>query len=77
MSSCFFIDQVGHNLGMYHDFGDEHGGPGNPCDNGLGFMGYGSAPDRWSDCSRRDFEAQYANILGQGLPWCMPSNGPC
>ena len=32
--------EVGHNLGMFHDFNKRHGGGGNPCDN-SGFMSYG------------------------------------
>merc|ERR1719433_1441998 len=62
--------EMGHNLGMLHDFDDTHGGQGGPCD-GTGFMSYGSAPQQWSTCSKNDFEAHYNNVASQG-GWCLP-----
>ena len=71
----FFVIEVvahemGHNLGMLHDFDDTHGGQGGPCD-GTGFMSYGSAPQQWSTCSQSDFLAHYNNVNSQG-GWCLP-----
>ena len=52
--------EVGHNLGMYHDFHPKHGGPGGPCDK-KGIMSYGSLfRTGFSECSKRDFEKTYA-----------------
>merc|ERR1719369_221627 len=54
-----FAHELGHNLGMSHDFDSEHGGTGYPgeggkCD-GKGLMSYGSdRPDIWSSCSDTD-----------------------
>merc|ERR1712107_904334 len=62
-----YAHELGHNLGMHHDFASKHGGnnspgSGSPCD-GEGLMSYGSCkpscrdsqmPDRWSSCSVRD-----------------------
>lgn len=63
--------EIGHNVGMYHDFDSIHNGKG--CD-GTGFMSYGSHPYEWSTCSRDDFKAQYNKVTGQyGLPWCLPA----
>ena len=62
--------EVGHNMGMLHDFDDAHGGQGSACD-GTGFMSYGSAPQQWSTCSQSDFLAHYNNVNSQG-GWCLP-----
>merc|ERR1719369_2618588 len=54
-----FAHELGHNLGMRHDFDEQHGGTGFPgeggkCD-GKGLMSYGSdRPDIWSSCSDTD-----------------------
>lgn len=53
--------EMGHNLGMYHDFDSIHDGKG--C-NGQGFMSYGAVPTQWSTCSKEDFLGQY-NSLGK------------
>ena len=62
---------MGHNLGMWHDFDDVHGGQGGPCD-GQGFMSYGSAPNEWSTCSKSDFLAHYNEIVqSSNVAWCL------
>ena len=62
--------EVGHNLGMFHDFDKRHGGGGNPCDN-SGFMSYGPKVYKWSECSVKDFTAKYTLNKHN---WCMPGN---
>merc|ERR1711971_1511869 len=42
-SSSVVAHEMGHNMGMLHDFDDVHGGSNGPCD-GTGIMSYGSAP---------------------------------
>merc|ERR1712106_608886 len=50
-----FAHELGHNLGMKHDFADDHGGRVGPC-NKEGLMSYGKdRPNKWSECSDKDF----------------------
>ena len=58
--------EIGHNLGMDHDFSTAHSAAG--CD-GTGIMSYGNPPNQWSTCSKADFTAQYK--LRQAI-WCLP-----
>jgi len=60
--------EIGHNLGMKHDFDAYHGGSGGPC-NKEGFMSYGGK-SQWSECSVKDFTAQYTVNKDN---WCMPA----
>ena len=62
--------EVGHNMGMLHDFDEAHGGDGGACD-GTGIMSYGTVPQKWSTCSKNDFEAHYNQIVNWG-GWCLP-----
>jgi len=57
--------EIGHNLGMDHDFTEEHKAAG--CD-GTGIMSYGDPIDKWSECSKKDLQAHY---LTQKKNWCM------
>ena len=62
--------EIGHNLGMSHDFDPQHGGQNGYCDC-KGIMSYcNNAPQRWSSCSRNDFKAHYNMNKGN---WCLPS----
>ena len=62
--------EIGHNLGMSHDFDPQHGGDNGPCDC-KGIMSYcNNAPQKWSSCSRNDFKAHYNMNKGN---WCLPS----
>ena len=58
--------ELGHNLGMSHDFDSHHAAAG--CDN-TGVMSYGEAVNQWSTCSKSDFQAHYINMKAS---WCMP-----
>ena len=68
--------EIGHNLGMYHDHDQFHGGTGdddtstNVC-NRQGIMSYDRriTPKKWSDCSVNDFAAHYNSLKNN---WCLP-----
>jgi len=57
--------EIGHNLGMKHDFSTSHDASG--C-NGKGIMSYGDPPNQWSACSKNDFQAHYITNKSR---WCM------
>lgn len=58
--------EMGHNLGMRHDFDLS-----SSC---TGFMDYGNAPNEWSSCSQQEFLNHYNAIQSSSsLSWCMPS----
>jgi len=59
--------EIGHNLGMDHDFSTAHAAAG--C-NGKGIMSYGDPPNQWSECSVKDLQAHY---LANKNNWCMDS----
>ena len=61
--------EIGHNLGLWHDFISWHLADG--CNN-QGLMSYGDAPLEWSECSRNDFRAYFNHATKvDGLTWCM------
>jgi len=63
--------EMGHNMGMLHDFDSSHGGEDGAC-NGKGIMSYGSAPNVWSTCSKNDFLALYNSIISSSSKyWCL------
>jgi len=71
--------EIGHNLGMRHDFGKVHGGNGNPdtsknaC-NHKGTMSYGGAGaenGQWSTCSVNDFKETYNKRKKAYGKWCL------
>jgi len=71
--------EVGHNLGMHHDFAIENGGNDEAnqgasltdCD-GEGLMSYDPAPNKWSSCSQNNLKVQYHSIGANN--WCMTSS---
>ena len=62
--------EVGHNLGMKHDFDEAHGGQSSTCNQNNHIMSYGSSKEKWSTCSKADFEARYLQVKNV---WCMES----
>ncbi len=62
-----FAHELGHNLGMRHDFYKKHKAKG--CD-GEGIMSYGTPPNKWSECSAADFRAHYLVVQHK---WCLDS----
>ena len=67
--------ELGHNLGMYHDFSQWPFPPHleSGCDN-MGLMSYGQNHYRWSECSKNDFVAHYTR---NRYNWCMPGSIFC
>ena len=63
--------EVGHNLGMKHDFAKEHGGQTSQCNKDNHIMAYGSSKEKWSTCSKADFEARYLQVKSKNWGWCM------
>ena len=63
--------EIGHNLGMLHDFDALHGGQNNPCNSKNNIMSYGSSMQTWSLCSKKDFQSYYTRIKSK---WCMEGN---
>ena len=40
--------------------------------NNKGLMSYGSPPEKWSVCSKKDFKAYFNHATKvEGLTWCM------
>jgi len=60
--------EVGHNLGMKHDFDEKHGGQSSSCNQDNHIMAYGNSKEKWSTCSKSDFEARYLQVKNN---WCM------
>ena len=67
--------EIGHNLGMSHDWAKKHGGKSNPCNKkgNLYLMGYANEKKNiWSTCSKKDFQAHYLKIqTSSEKSWCM------
>ena len=65
LSMQLIAHEMGHNIGMDHDFIEKHKASG--CD-GKGIMSYGNPPNEWSACSKADFIAHYQATKSN---WCM------
>ena len=71
--------EIGHNIGLKHDFHDYHGGELNACNQNNHVMSYDSTKIKWSTCSKADFEAHYLSIQqfmtwNSDVSWCMEGN---
>ena len=62
-SAMTFVHEVGHQLGMKHDFDRRDG---RDC-TGEGHMSYGNTKDEWSSCSKYDFK-NWWNSGGYACP---------
>jgi len=62
--------EMGHNLGMYHDFNGRPGSNryynGQLCTNIGGYMDYTRTPTRWSPCSVGDFNRYHSWVGSNG-----------
>ena len=64
--------EIGHNLGMAHDFGETKDEPrysstSENCLNAKGYMSYDANPKIWSPCSVEDFTAYFQSVYN----WCL------
>jgi hypothetical protein len=74
--------EIGHNLGMDHDFvtnDDDTSSPrysstGADCTDVGGIMDYTNTKTRWSPCSVEDFNAYFNSMGGQTGEFCLATN---
>ena len=65
-TSWIIAHEMGHNLGMSHDFEEPNKSHG--CDT-TGWMSYNVRQQQWSTCSKNNFNAHFTKSKSQ---WCMP-----
>ena len=77
------MHELGHALGMAHDFEEEdkYGrGISNleaGCDH-QGWMSYRPHPKEWSSCSLEDFKSHYNLMVEKNGEWCLgPAPDAC
>lgn len=78
-SAGVLAHEMGHALGMYHDFGSggtsdiKYDSNGNACTRINGLMDYGSRSrvDKFTTCSREDFAAWYTRVMGTYGSFCL------
>jgi hypothetical protein len=76
--------ELGHNLGMYHDFIDPYTSPktifrdsaGRTCTDVNGVMDYYVTVQKWTTCSVEKFTLHYNNVLAYfNGNFCLPLIG--
>ena len=71
------MHEIGHNLGMRHDFTGEDpmamriASNGQPCTDNGGFMDYRANPNKWTACSREDFVDYWDAINAEQGSFCL------
>ena len=71
--------EIGHALGMKHDFGNDgtkdirYDSNGKPCTNENGVMGYGSKKllEKFTSCSKQDFTSWYRKVINTLGSFCL------
>ena len=71
--------EIGHALGMYHDFGNggtsdiKYDSSGNRCTGINGLMDYGSRSrvDKFTTCSKEDFASWYRRVVQTYGSFCL------
>ena len=65
--------ELGHNIGLEHDFSERHGGTGyagsgGPCESGQHIMSYGdwTGQTKFSSCSKKDLQTHFLYIKAMG-----------
>jgi hypothetical protein len=74
--------ELGHNLGMPHDFSALYSNPknilrdsvGNSCTDVNGVMDYYVTVKRWSTCSVEFFARHYNNVISRTGSFCLKLN---
>jgi hypothetical protein len=74
--------ELGHNLGMLHDFIDPYTNPktvrtdstGGSCTNVNGVMDYYVTVLKWSKCSNEKLAEYYQKIVASQGKYCLPTN---
>ena len=71
--------ELGHVLGMHHDFKDRPGKRGT-CGKGKNkggvVMNYGSDRNAWSNCSNSDFKEYYSKVVVHNREFCLMNPNP-
>ena len=77
-TATVFAHELGHALGIEHDFGDDTGGDrfdrnGVKCTDINGVMDYGarSSVNKFTTCSKQDFTDYYNQVLGIYGGFCL------
>jgi len=75
--------ELGHNLGMNHDFLDPYTNPKTPyldsngvsCTDSNGVMDYYVTVQKWTTCSVERFTSHFNKVISENGIFCMPTIG--